>query len=94
MIFNTCAKLYEILLGFEILTHEEQITYHSMSKLKTAPSIESLKNMGRRSTKISNRKSARLSINQDIPAVHSMLKRIGSSCTFLGNYLGEEQPIR
>lgn len=87
--------MYEILLAADIMTHEEKLTYHSMSKLKTIQTIESTKNVNRRkSSLIGGRKSARISINPSIPKVETLLRKIGPTCTFLSNYLGNEMAIR
>jgi hypothetical protein len=91
VIYNVCAKIYEILLTFEILTHEEKVSYHSMSKLKTFQTIESLKNMGssgRRRSSLQTKKSARLSITPTTPKIENLLARIGPPCTNLNIYLG------
>lgn len=67
-----------------------------MSKLKTIQTIESTRNVNyRKSSLLSNRKpSARISINSCMLKVETLLRKIGPSCTFLSNYLGNEEAIK
>ena len=43
LLFGFCSELYKLILAFETAKKEEEQTFHSMSLLKTLPSINSTK---------------------------------------------------
>ncbi len=43
ILFNICSELYKLMLAFELAKKEHEQTFHSMSVLKTLPSINSTK---------------------------------------------------
>lgn len=43
ILFGTCTEIYKLMLAFELSKKEQETTFHSMSVLKTLPSINSTK---------------------------------------------------
>lgn len=57
IIYRQCGEYYKVMLAYELLKREEEQTYHSMSTLKTIPSIQSTRQVDgirRRSSLIRN----------------------------------------
>lgn len=65
ILFGICSEIYKLMLAFELSKKEQEATFHSMSVLKTLPSINSTKEASavRRKSSLGNYRTSAFMIN-------------------------------
>lgn len=86
LLYRQCNEIYKLMLAYELMTREEEHTFHSMSQLKTNPSINSMKDTitgRRRSTLREKRTSVILNAGSSL-SLTNVLKRSAGYFSYEG----------